>query len=291
MASEDAPAALHDPGYVKRILALRGKATRLDLDTAVSEGSVDAALLALGGALEAVERVWRGDASVAFALVRPPGHHAERDRACGFCLFGNAALAADHAVRTLGAHRPLIVDFDVHHGNGTQHLLEDRADVAFVSLHQRLIYPGTGDVAEIGEGEGRGATLNLPLPAGSGDADYALAFDAVVRPFADRFRPDLVVVSAGFDAHERDPLAGMRLTDDAYARMGAVLRSVADDHASGRLAVLLEGGYDLQALANGAEACLRGALGQVEVGATPSEGETHDATRSLLGRARSLHEL
>ena len=183
----------------------------------------------------------------ALALVRPPGHHAERDEAMGFCLFNNAAVAAAHA-RTLGARRVAIVDYDVHHGNGTQHIFEADAHVLYASTHQSPYYPGTGEVHEVGTGDGTGFTVNLPLAVGAVDEDYRLVFDEVLLPVLRQFHPDLLIVSAGFDAHERDPLAGMRVTTAGYGAMTMALRAVAEECCQGRLVVLTEGGYDLEAI-------------------------------------------
>ena len=203
----------------------------LDLDTVASETSYEAAARAAGVAIAAVERE-------AFALVRPPGHHALAERAMGFCLFNNVAVAARHAQAVLGLERVAIVDFDVHHGNGTEAIFLDDSSVLFVSLHQWPFYPGTG-----GPGTGNETTINVPLPAGSGDADYARAFEEIVEPAVAAFAPDLVLVSAGFDAHEGDPLAGMELTVDGFGHLARGCAALAP-----RLAAVLEGGYNLETL-------------------------------------------
>ena len=211
------------------------------------------AALAAGGVLRATEAVVRGEVRNAFCAVRPPGHHAEADRSMGFCLFANAALAAEAAIADHGLERVAVVDFDVHHGNGTQHLLEHRPDVLFVSVHQHPddCYPGTGYAREVGTGRGVGFTLNVPLPPGGGDAAYAAAFAEQIVPKLDAFAPQLVVVSAGFDAAAADPLAQMKVSTAGFAAMSGALLGVAERHADGRLVSVLEGGYDLAALSAG----------------------------------------
>ncbi|MGB7218759.1 MAG: histone deacetylase [Vicinamibacterales bacterium] len=245
-ATHDELLRVHTAGYIRHIADTAGQSVVLDPDTYTSPESYEVALLGAGAAVDGVERVTRGAATSAFALVRPPGHHAERDRAMGFCLFNNIAVAAAHA-RTMGAARVAIVDYDVHHGNGTQHTFESDPDVLYVSTHQFPYYPGTGAAHEIGLGRGKGFTVNLPLEVGAVDEDYQIVFEDVVVPVLKQFRPDLILVSAGFDAHERDPLAGMRLTTEAFAAMTLELRRVAEECCQGRMVLLTEGGYDLQA--------------------------------------------
>ena len=249
---------VHDPAYVGLVRrACDNAPVRFDPDTAVSEGSWEAALLSAGAGLAAVDAVFAGEARAAFVATRPPGHHAERDRAMGFCLFNNIAVAARHAQDRHDAAKVAIVDWDVHHGNGTQHLFEEDDTVLYISTHEWPFYPGTGARSERGRGRGLGFTLNLPLPAGSGDAEYERVFESEVLPALDRFGPDVVLVSAGFDAHERDPLAGMALTTEGYGRLTRLLRGSADRLCAGRLVSLLEGGYDLEALAASVETHLR----------------------------------
>jgi acetoin utilization deacetylase AcuC-like enzyme len=246
-ATDEQLARVHDAAYLRQIAATAGRAVALDPDTFTSPESCDVAHLAAGAAVNAVERVVAGGETTAMVLVRPPGHHAERDRAMGFCLFNNVAVAAAHA-RTLGLARVAIVDYDVHHGNGTQHMFERDPHVLYVSTHQFPYYPGTGAADEVGIGDGRGFTVNVPLEAGALDDDYRVAFSEIVIPVVRQFAPDLLIVSAGFDAHEHDPLAGMRLTTPAFAAMTADLRAVAADCCAARMVVVTEGGYDLHAL-------------------------------------------
>jgi acetoin utilization deacetylase AcuC-like enzyme len=281
-ATRDELLRVHSVEYIARIEATQGRAAKLDPDTYTSPDSYDTALFAAGAAVDAVERVMRGDAPAAAALVRPPGHHAERARAMGFCLFNNVAVGAAHA-RAIGARRVAIVDYDVHHGNGTQHVFESDANVLYVSTHQYPYYPGTGAASEVGEGAGRGRTVNLPLEAGAVSEDYRLVFAEVIVPILRQFRPDLLMVSAGFDAHEDDPLGGMRLTADAFAAMTAELRAVAQECCAGRIVAVTEGGYDLRALAASLDAVV-GVLHGRDGAAWPASG-----VASSRGRASADH--
>jgi acetoin utilization deacetylase AcuC-like enzyme len=255
--------AAHTAVHVARVEALSGQSASLDPDTHLSPRSVDAAYLAAGASVVAVEEVLAGRAANAFALVRPPGHHAEPERAMGFCLFNNAAVAAQAAL-THGARRVLVLDWDVHHGNGTQACFEARRDVLYQSLHQFPFYPGTGAVQEIGTGEGEGFTVNCPLPGGQGDGDYAVAFHELLLPIAEAFAPDLVLVSAGFDPHEDDPLGGMQLTERGFKAMATAARRLAESCCRGKLVLLLEGGYSLSGLARSVHACVESLQGANE---------------------------
>ncbi len=249
---------VHTADHVDAMDACRGRSLALDADTIVSPHSIDAAYLAAGAAVGAVECVMRGETTAAWALVRPPGHHAEADRAMGFCVFNNVAVAAAHAIAELGCRRVLIVDWDVHHGNGTQHIFESRADVLFFSVHRGgNFYPATGRENERGIGEGEGFTINVPLPPHSGDDVYARVFEQNLLPRAKDFAPELVLVSAGFDAHQCDPLGGMRVTTNGFSHICQMVRSIADSTCDGRIALVLEGGYDVTALADCTEACCR----------------------------------
>ena len=247
LATREQLTRVHDPAYVQRIAETTGSAVALDVDTYTSPETYEVARLAAGAAIDAVERVMDGAHKRAFALVRPPGHHAEHHRAMGFCFFNNIAIGAAHA-RALGARRVAIVDYDVHHGNGTQHVFSHDASVLYISVHQYPYYPGTGAADEVGDREGRGFTVNLPLEAGAVDEDYRVIFSEVILPVLRQFAPDLLMLSAGFDAHERDPLGGMRLTTAAFAAMTRELRRVAEECCDGRLVAVMEGGYDLHAL-------------------------------------------
>ena len=248
---------VHDSEYVNQLAKTRGgRFQMLDSDTGVGPKSYDAAMRSAGGAIGAVQALLSGSVKRAFSFGRPPGHHAEKDRAMGFCLFNNVAVAAEFARREYGLQRVLIVDWDVHHGNGTQHIFYNSPHVMYFSIHQHPLYPGTGLVTETGAHGGEGHTLNLPVPPARGDTDYFYAFDSLFLPVARAFEPQLVLVSAGFDAHNLDPLAGMRLTERAFGQLTLRLLNLAEEFAGGRIAVILEGGYSLDALTRSASEVL-----------------------------------
>ena len=255
-ASDEQLARVHEPAYIESLGHLAGHSGYLDSDTYVSPGSIAAARRGAGAAVSLVEALHQGRSRFGFALPRPPGHHALSDRAMGFCILNNIAVAAAHA-RALGRERVLVLDWDVHHGNGTEAIFYEDPSVLFVSLHQYPNYPGTGSAAELGHREGRGRNVNLPLPPGGADGVYAAAFDRIVLPIIEQFAPDFALVSCGFDAHERDPLAQMQLSARAYAAMTTGLLGTLREHCP--LGLVLEGGYDLQALTESSQA-VAGAL-------------------------------
>jgi acetoin utilization deacetylase AcuC-like enzyme len=242
---------VHEPAYVDFIRSTAGQTVPIDMDTFAGPRTWDTALLAAGGFIEAVDRVMDGSVSNAVALVRPPGHHAEASRAMGFCFFNNVAIAAEHIIRERGITRVLIVDWDLHHGNGTERAFYARRDVMYFSTHQSPLYPGTGAVRFFGHGEGAGYNLNVPLLAGKGDADYLHIFENVLAPIAARFEPEFILASAGFDIAAGDPLGGMAVTPAGFGRLTGSLRAMAERTAAGRLALVLEGGYDLVSLREG----------------------------------------
>ncbi|MBI2083350.1 MAG: histone deacetylase [Deltaproteobacteria bacterium] len=262
-------ALVHDFEYVRKIETTAGHDIQLDPDTPVSPKSWEAACLAVGGMLVAVDWVlenppsppfskWgKRGARNAFAFVRPPGHHAERARAMGFCLFNNVAIAAEYALRKPGIKKVLIVDYDVHHGNGTQWSFYDRPDVFYISTHRYPFYPGTGARKEEGKGKGKGYTLNVLFPGGEGDEEYLTAFDKQIIPVMKDYQPDLILVSAGYDAHRLDPLGGMNVTADGFAQMTGKILEVAEKTCGGRVVMVLEGGYSLEGLSESVEACLK----------------------------------
>ncbi|MGQ4878997.1 histone deacetylase [Billgrantia sp. LNSP4103-1] len=247
---------VHTSSYLDHIFELRGKNAWLDVDTtAVSDGSVDAAQVAAGTAIAAVEAVLEGRTEAAFALIRPPGHHAEPVRARGFCLFNNVAVAAAHAQAALGCQRVMIVDWDAHHGNGTQDIFLADPSVLFFDIHRASpFYPGTGHLEETGAGLGEGTTVNVPLPAGAGDQAYLKAFQEILVPAADWFQPDLILVSAGFDPHPFD--LALNVSYEGFAAMTGMLQDLARRHCQGRLVFVLEGGYHLVSLARGVKTVL-----------------------------------
>jgi acetoin utilization deacetylase AcuC-like enzyme len=254
-ASDEWITQVHTVSYVetlKRRAPTSGRVS-LDPDTSMSSGSLAAAYLAAGGAIAAADAIVAGSVEHAFCAVRPPGHHAEHDRAMGFCLFNNVAIAARYLQRRHAMARVLIVDWDVHHGNGTQHTFDNDPSVLFFSTHQYPFYPGTGRATETGDGRGAGATINVPMNVGEGDDTYREVFQKVLLPAADAFQPDFVIVSAGFDAHKDDPLASMGLTEEGYADLTRMVVSIARRHSRGRLLSCLEGGYNLQALSASVE--------------------------------------
>ncbi len=292
-ATEEEIARVHTQAYIRQVrrVAEQGGG-HLDPDTYVVTRSYAAALLAAGGLQKLTRAVLDGEIDNGFALVRPPGHHATTGRGMGFCLFNNIAVAAQDALTHPGVERVMIVDFDVHHGNGTQDVFETNPGVLFISAHQSPHYPGTGRVDEIGRGAGRGTTVNIPLPAGAGDAGYAATLEEIVWPIARRYDPQLVLVSAGFDAHWSDPLAMMRLSLPGYAQMARELVAMAQELCDGRLVFTLEGGYDLVVLSNAVQNVFHALLGEHTIsdpiGPCPYE-ETSIAGR--IAEVKRAHDL
>jgi len=280
--------ALHSPAHLDAVERTAGlPRCRLDADTATSARSFEAACLAAGAAIGATEAVLSGAARGAFALVRPPGHHAEAGAAMGFCLFNNVAVAAAHAVAECGCRRVLILDPDIHHGNGTQHAFDERADVLYVSSHRFPYYPGTGWFDETGRGPGAGFTLNLPMPMGLGDADLLHLYRRAVGPVVAAFRPELILVSAGFDTWAADPLGDLAITAAGFAALYALFRGWADEHCPGRLVCALEGGYDPAGVVAGVRAALEACAAR-EAGPSEVDGEIGAAARQIAERSRAV---
>jgi acetoin utilization deacetylase AcuC-like enzyme len=282
----DSVLAVHTADYLdvlRRISALPGT-THIDADTYAGPDALAIALLSAGGATATVDRVLSGAATNGLAAIRPPGHHAMPDHGMGFCLLGNVAIAARHAQTRHGIQRVLIVDYDVHHGNGTEAMFYDDPSVLYISTHQYPFYPATGAATDIGTGRGAGYTVNVPLPAGSGDATYATA---------ERFEPQLILVSVGFDAYWADPLAGMRLTLSGYAHLAGEVMRMAQRFCEGRIVFALEGGYNLDALRYGVSNLARALLGDVPIdplGAPPGPPSEPDIT-ALVAQLEKLHAL
>jgi acetoin utilization deacetylase AcuC-like enzyme len=261
-ANTDWVETVHDPEYIETVKRdAAGGARELSTGhTLISRDSFDVALWAVGGVLAGCDEVMEGKAQRVFCAVRPPGHHASANRGMGFCVFNNAAVAARYVQKRYGLERVLIIDWDVHHGNGTQDIFYRDGSVFYFSTHQWPWYPWTGAASETGEGDGEGTTLNVPLPAGSGDRELMEAFNVKLRPAMDRFRPEFVLVSAGFDSRTGDPLGRFRVTDDGYRKLTEIVMAIARDHAAGRLVSTLEGGYSLEGLASAVSAHLRALL-------------------------------
>ena len=286
---------VHTPEYVShiRMLAESGGDAWHGGETYVCPQSYAAALLAAGGIVTLVEAIVRGDVNNGFALVRPPGHHASQEEGEGFCLFNNIAVAARVARDELGIARVLIVDWDLHHGQGTQYITYDDPTILYFSTHQWGIYPGTGHWSEIGSGAAKGMNVNVPLLPGIGDAGYARIFDDLLFPIARRFKPELILVSAGFDTHWLDPLGSMTVTISGYGMMARKLVALSNELCGGRIAVTLEGGYNLDAQGYGALATLGALLGDADMadpGGPPRRRETQ-LDQKYLDQLRALHGL
>ncbi|HPG25927.1 MAG TPA: histone deacetylase [Myxococcota bacterium] len=290
-ATTEALLRVHERRLIEALASTRdAPAGHLDADTYYGPSSWDAARLAAGGTLELARRVLRGEARSGLAAVRPPGHHAEAGRAMGFCLLNNVAIAAQAARAEEGAERILIFDWDVHHGNGTQHSFESDRDVLYLSTHQFPFYPGTGDFDEAGVGPGLGATINVPMPPGCGDAEYTGIVQRIVVPAATAFAPDLILVSCGFDAHRADPLASMEVGLEGYRAMASTLVALADMLCDGRIVFVLEGGYASSGVRDGTTAVLE-SLTRSEARVIPPAAPLEAGTtlRALVERVCAVH--
>ncbi len=304
-ASVDELALIHEPDYIRRVMHASERASRLAseskqatrffaTDTYVSPASYEAALYAAGAPLTAIDAVLRGTIDNAYCLVRPPGHHALTNNAMGFCLFNNVAIAARYAIEKYGLERVLIIDYDVHHGNGTQDAFYTDPRVLYFSVHQAPFYPGTGLSGELGAGPGLGSTVNIPLPAQTDFAVYDAVFRQVLSPIADRFDPQLILVSAGFDAHWADPLGQMNLSTAAFAQLNTIIINLATMLCDGHLVMVQEGGYNLDAMGSCVATCLNLLLG--DDAAVDSLGPAPDQALTLnldvlIGELRRIHNL
>jgi acetoin utilization deacetylase AcuC-like enzyme len=257
LATREEIERVHTPEYIDLIASTADKPyVRLDGDTSTCAKSYEIALLAAGGLLELIKVVMQGKFNNGFALVRPPGHHAEKDKAMGFCIFNNVAIGAQYALKNFSLQRILIVDWDVHHGNGTQHSFYEEPRVLYFSTHRYGFYPGTGAATETGKGKGEGFNVNVPLPAGMGDAEYGIIFEKILKPIALEYNPQLILVSAGFDIHYNDPLGGMDVSEKGFARMTQIVMEIAEATAKGKVVFTLEGGYNVAAQKRSVKAVL-----------------------------------
>ena len=286
---------VHDRKYISHIQEVADKGGGwLDPDTVVSADSFKVARYAAGGVIKATDTVMAGELDSVFALVRPPGHHAGTRRAMGFCLFNNVAIAAKYALKKYVLGRIAIIDFDVHHGNGTQAAFYDEPRVLYISAHQSPHYPGTGSIDEVGDGRARGTTVNIPLPAGCGDGEYQRVFEQIIVPVVRRFNPQLILVSAGYDAHWADELAMMRMTITGFARITRIIKEMASQLCNGRLILSLEGGYNLTVLSSSVKAALDVLVGKTDIedklGPPPYGFKPPDIT-SLIERIKEIHNL
>ncbi len=281
---------VHSTRHLETVRASAGKEfTQLDPDTSAGPESLEAALHAAGSCIQLVEDVVAGEMSAAFALVRPPGHHAEKDRIMGFCLINNIAVAAERALALPGIQRVAIIDYDVHHGNGTQNIFENRRDILYISVHQHPLYPGTGSFHEKGVGEGLGYTVNFPAPPGMGNHFYAALMDELIIPILTQYKPDLVLASAGFDAHCDDPLASMNLDTQGYRYIASRLNSIAARVCGGKIVYVLEGGYDLDALQASVMATIQTTLNADFPDPVGDASELGQAWRRRAKQAHSNH--
>jgi acetoin utilization deacetylase AcuC-like enzyme len=285
-ATEEQLLRVHPREYVDDVRARSERGRPFDMDTPTSPGSYEAALRAAGGACALAEALLAGGERTGFSALRPPGHHAETATAMGFCLFSNMAIAARHALDALGAERVLVLDWDVHHGNGTNAIFHDSREVLFVSIHQFPFWPGTGPLGDVGEGAGEGYSINLPVPDGTGEAAFMSLIEHVVMPVGRQYRPDLILISAGYDAHRDDPLGGLRLETSSFGAMSSRMRALGEELGA-PVGAVLEGGYDLRALASSVGETMA-ALGG---GAVPAEVARHPLADEAAGLLRRYWEL
>lgn len=288
--------AVHSPDYLAKLERVCHFGQHYDMDTYTAPASWQLALNAAGGALAVADSVWQAEARRGFALTRPPGHHATRDRAMGFCLLNNIAIAAEYLIQVRAAQRVAIVDLDLHHGNGTQDIFYRRGDVFYISTHQSPLYPGTGGIDETGAGAGEGANANFPLPPMAGDEAFLTVMDELILPLLDRFAPHMILVSYGFDPHRNDPLGSLLLGEDAYGQLIERLTNWADSHCEGRISLCLEGGYDLQAARQCSLAVVAALLGVEKpagLAQSPSPGSQMERGnwQSMVRRAKSIWNL
>ena len=287
-ATKEEITLVHEPRYFDLIQSTRGKMrVFLDADTSTCPVSFNSAIRAAGGMLSSIESTLKREVDMAFPLVRPPGHHAEKNRAMGFCLFNNVAIGAAYANKFYGIDRILIVDWDLHHGNGTQHMFYDSSQVLYFSTHQYPYYPGTGGIEEIGIGNGAGYTINVPLSPGMGDKEFIKIFFHILKPVIDQYKPQLILVSAGFDTYFDDPLGGMKVTPRGFVQMTRFLKEMADEHCDGKIILILEGGYNLDGLWESTKAVIEELLEKTHT----DYGDLMEETKadSVIGNVKKAH--
>lgn len=282
---------VHTEQYLEvlNLCSLRDRPFRFDADTSALPETPQIARLAAGGVIRAVDAIYAGDAHNALALVRPPGHHAVPGSAMGFCFLGNVAIAARHAQKVYGVERVLIVDYDVHHGNGTQDMFYDDDSVLFISSHQSPFYPGTGDIDEIGVNKGKGYTLNIPMTAGCGDDEFKIIYEQIIWEAARRFKPELIIVSAGFDAHWNDPLAMMNLSLTGFSHLDRELIRMAEELCDGKIIFVTEGGYDLQVFSHGVVNIAHALLGDETISDPLGAVNSFQGVANLIHRLKTIH--
>jgi len=293
LATENELALIHDPFYIQVVAGTAGKVhSQLDPDTGLSSRSYEIARLAAGGLLQGVDALLQTKNSELrtlnslFAFVRPPGHHAEPGHGMGFCLFNNIAIAAEYAKEKYGLRRILIVDWDLHHGNGTQHAFYDDPAVLYFSSHQYPYYPGTGNFDEVGSGAGEGYTVNAPFPHGFGDREYLDVYESVLKPIALEYKPELVLVSAGFDPYIKDPLGGMGVTGDGFGGLASIVRNIADQSCEGKVLMTLEGGYNPDGLREGVRAVLKAFLDPPRTVTIPAAPAAEPVIRNIISHQK-----
>lgn len=281
----------HSSSYIDQVASTAGRSfCSLDPDTTTSPKSWEAARMAVGGVLVAVDRVMEGEIENAFAMVRPPGHHAECNKGMGFCLFNNIAIAAHYARQKHLLERILIIDWDLHHGNGTQNSFYEDPQVLYFSTHQYPYYPGSGSVDEDGQGKGKGFTVNVPLPGGQGDQDFAAIFKEILRPIASQFKPQLILVSAGYDIYFQDPLGAMDVTPEGFAILTSLIMDMAQSSCQGRVVITLEGGYHLDGLRDSVKATLKELRGDSILKGPKKEVQESSGTKKIIERVKGLHK-